>query len=323
MYKVYRCIDGIPQKLLAECATLENARQHAQRLTRAERKPSMEYRILGPSAAPPSDHDCSTSSEREAPRHIWFRADGSVAPVHAVTSHPGPVSPRRQTVAQEGKKTSSAQLGQSSKVEAPTKRKRLPRGVWCVVRYSAGHREIVSRGFRDPNDATKLALSFIHDPVRKDRELYVVVEYAMSAKIPVGIPPHKTTRVKRRYAHPKRHLAGYVVARVKPPEHEVITESLATLEETWEAARPCVRMNTHDDVLYIVERRGLALPVTDAPYTPADLRAEEEDGEKYPWELEDRRGDMSLITHRSDELGLGAPAQFGKGRRSRKGNYIP
>lgn len=37
----------------------------------------------------------------------------------------------------------------------------------------------------------------------------------------------------------------------------------------------------------------------------------------------DRRGDLSLLDRTEEELGLGIPAQWGKGRRNRKGWYIP
>jgi hypothetical protein len=41
------------------------------------------------------------------------------------------------------------------------------------------------------------------------------------------------------------------------------------------------------------------------------------------WEVEDRSGDVSLVERTDEELGLGIPAQTGKGRHSRKGLYIP
>jgi len=45
---------------------------------------------------------------------------------------------------------------------------------------------------------------------------------------------------------------------------------------------------------------------------------------RHDWEIEDRPGDMPVFPANDDELlGLGTPAQWGKGRRSRKGWYIP
>lgn len=37
----------------------------------------------------------------------------------------------------------------------------------------------------------------------------------------------------------------------------------------------------------------------------------------------ERRGDISLVTRSEEEMGLGIPAQWGKGRSHRKGDYIP
>jgi hypothetical protein len=45
--------------------------------------------------------------------------------------------------------------------------------------------------------------------------------------------------------------------------------------------------------------------------------------ERRDWEIEDRKSDASLASRSEEELGLGIPAQWGKGRRSRKGDYIP
>ena len=44
---------------------------------------------------------------------------------------------------------------------------------------------------------------------------------------------------------------------------------------------------------------------------------------RHDWEVEDRQTDASLAVRPDDELGIGLPAQWGKGKRSRKGDYIP
>lgn len=52
---------------------------------------------------------------------------------------------------------------------------------------------------------------------------------------------------------------------------------------------------------------------------------EEEPHERHrrDLEVEDRAGDIALVIRPEEELGLGIPAQTNKGRRSRKGEYIP
>jgi hypothetical protein len=195
------------------------------------------------------------------------------------------------------------------------------KGRYSVVRYVEGRREIVSHGFRDADEAASLARRFMEDPDRRNRDLFVAVEYASHSGIPSGAPPHKPMPIKKRKVRRKKYQSGYIVSRVQPPHYVVIASGLPTFEAAWEEARPRVRANIHDDVLYFVEWRGLAIAVSDTPYSPADLPEEDED-DKYPWELEDWHGDMSLLARYGDELGLGIPAQWGKGRRSRKGDYI-
>jgi hypothetical protein len=41
------------------------------------------------------------------------------------------------------------------------------------------------------------------------------------------------------------------------------------------------------------------------------------------WGLDDHQGDIALVPRAAGELGLGMPAQANKGRRHRKGVYIP
>lgn len=203
--------------------------------------------------------------------------------------------------------------------------KRPLKGTYGVVRYTAGKREIVSHGMREIEEAVRLARKFMDDPTRKNRELYVAVERPSHNRIPVGIPPHKTKFVKKHQVHrphgPNRGTV-YAVSRVQPPYHVVLLDGLPSIAEAWEAARPYVRRSMDNDVLYFIERRGLAIAVSDTLYVPADFLKEEED-DKYPWELKEARGDMSLLSRQDDELGLGIPAQWGKGRRNRKGPYIP
>lgn len=204
----------------------------------------------------------------------------------------------------------------------PATPKRPFKGTYGVVRYTAGRREIVGDGMREIEEAVRLARKFMADPTRRDREFYVAVKRPAHNRIPAGIPPHKTRFIKKHKVHHHRHGSGYAVSHVQPPYHVVLLDNLPSFAEAWEAARQYLRASIHDDVLYFVERRGLAIAVSDTPYVPADLPEEEED-EKYPWELKEAHGDMSLLSRHGDEVGLGIPAQWGKGRRNRKGPYIP
>jgi hypothetical protein len=43
----------------------------------------------------------------------------------------------------------------------------------------------------------------------------------------------------------------------------------------------------------------------------------------HDWEVEDRMSDAALVERSDEELGIGIPAQTNKGRRSRRGQYIP
>lgn len=63
-------------------------------------------------------------------------------------------------------------------------------------------------------------------------------------------------------------------------------------------------------------RRHKSRSVFDAAETGSRRR-------RHDWEIEDRDGDISLVVRDEDELGIGIPAQTGKGRRSRRGQYIP
>lgn len=59
---------------------------------------------------------------------------------------------------------------------------------------------------------------------------------------------------------------------------------------------------------------------------PKWLREQEglaHDRHRRDLEVEDRAGDASLAARSEEELGLGIPAQTNRGRRSRRGDYIP
>jgi hypothetical protein len=54
-----------------------------------------------------------------------------------------------------------------------------------------------------------------------------------------------------------------------------------------------------------------------------DTKEPKRERRRRDWEVSDRHGDLSLASRFEEELGLGIPAQTNKGRRSRKGDYIP
>lgn len=241
----------------------------------------------------------------------------------------GGVRDKRETIApSRRKRTKQEEHLLRSTLTHPTPSatpKRPLKGAHGVVRYTVGRREIVSHGMREIEEAVWLASKFMADPTRSNSELYVAVERPSYHRIPVGIPPHKMMPVKKHEVHrPRGPNRGneFAVSRVQSPYHVVLLDGLPTLAEAWEAARPYVRRSMHNDVLYFIERRGLAIAVSDTPYVPAGFLQEDED-DKYPWELKEAHGDMSLLSRQSDELGLGIPAQWGKGRHNRKGPYIP
>lgn len=188
-----------------------------------------------------------------------------------------------------------------------------------VVRYTVGRREIVSPGIRKFEAAAKLARKYMADPTRSDRELYVVVERPSYSRIPVGIPPHQTVPVTEHEVDQPlqpEHETRYAVVTVRPPFHVVLQDGMPSIAAAWEVARQYFRTNRYNDVLYFVERHGLAIAVSDTPYVRAEP-LEEDASDKYPWEVSDALGDMSLLSRPGGELGLGTPAQWGKGRRRR------
>ncbi len=60
-----------------------------------------------------------------------------------------------------------------------------------------------------------------------------------------------------------------------------------------------------------------------APRLRGEVVGSKRERKRPDWEVEDRRSDVSLVARPVEELGLGIPAQWGKGRKSRKGDYIP
>lgn len=110
-----------------------------------------------------------------------------------------------------------------------------------------------------------------------------------------------------RWDYKPNEIVYYQVDRVELGAHHTIRSGFPTEHEARDFIRRWKRKNHAPHTrLAIVARRVSA-----------------GSGRRHDWEVEDRRTDASLVVRPEEELGLGIPAQWGKGRRSRKGEYIP
>ena len=101
-----------------------------------------------------------------------------------------------------------------------------------------------------------------------------------------------------------------------------------SLDDACQYALSLQKQTSDADVTYEVEYRVPAVPAAPKPAQRKAKRSAPKSNPRPPrphhdWEIEDRRGDLSLLVRNEEELGLGIPAQWGKGRRNRKGWYIP
>lgn len=134
----------------------------------------------------------------------------------------------------------------------------------------------------------------------------------------------------------------YYVVRVGAKGRFPVKGGFRSLDDACQYALALQKQTSDVGVTYEVEYHGPAVPAAPKAAQPKPQRPAPKVGPqrkrrsssprranprppwpRHDWEVEDRHGDLSLLDRTEEELGLGIPAQWGKGRRNRKGWYIP
>lgn len=121
------------------------------------------------------------------------------------------------------------------------------------------------------------------------------------------------TDANRRWGVARIKRVYYRVDQVVNGVYETVHDSFLTEQEAQDFVARSKRSKRYPRV-------DFAIIATSTPPQPGRRKRRRQ---RHDWEIEDRKTDASLVARSEEELGLGIPAQWGKGRRSRKGEYIP
>jgi len=357
MYSVYRYNGGLRDLVARDIKTFAEANQLAVGLQQKETHRKVEYRVQGPGTMPPPAPRAPSSTA-----HISGTETGRTPQRKRVStrrstraSAPTPPSPDdsqsrkersgglrewiKQLFAGFERQPAASSRAATSHISRATPKPRSQPGESTTNRTARDNRPLsgASAARRGTDQSVPSSTAGITASAGSSRRSSPESGTPQRNAAAPGSPRRITTPERSAPQH-------YTVVRVENERRFGVKGTFHSLDEACDHAlalqQQCHTPGATFEVEYQLPRErstpkqpqrqpAQPKPASAQAKRPQRRRASSLPGQQkrqsrhHDWEIEDRRSDIALAYREEEELGLGIPAQWGKGRRSRKGDYIP